>query len=89
MEKITLEYPVKKGNEEIKELTMRRAKVRDQRAADKTGETDGDHEVQLFANLCGVDVDVINDLDMDDYFKLQDVYHSFFTSRRKTRGKRA
>ncbi|WP_419779815.1 phage tail assembly protein [Maridesulfovibrio sp.] len=82
MEPITLDYPVKTGKNkdvEIKELFMRRGKVRDQGAARASSKNDFDYEVHLFANLCEVTPDIINDLDLKDYQKLQKEYKGFLS----------
>ncbi|WP_320169943.1 phage tail assembly protein [Maridesulfovibrio sp.] len=79
MEPITLDYPVDFGGVEIKELNMRRAKVRDQKAARKSTKNDADYESVLFANLCEVSPDLIDDLDMKDYKKLQEKYKGFLS----------
>lgn len=85
--KVKLEFPVEVDGEKITELTMRRPKVRDQRAASKQCGSSGldvDLEPQLFANLCEVDIKVLDELDMLDYGKLQDAYRGFLSSGRKT-----
>lgn len=83
METITLDYPITVDGAEVKKLSMRRPKVKDQLASDKSGGSDGDKEVRLFANLCEVAPAVIEDLDMIDYGKVQEQYRSFLSSRPK------
>jgi hypothetical protein len=79
METIKLSYPVAVGSTEIKELKIRRPKVRDQLAAAKTKGGDAEREVAMFANLCEVESVVIEALDMSDYFKLQEAYKVFLS----------
>lgn len=81
MKKITLKHPVVDNGQEIKELNMRRPKVRDMVAADVggSGKSDAAKEVTLFANLCGVTEEVIGDIDMADYAAVQEVYTSFLS----------
>lgn len=78
-ENIILDYPVEFGGVEVKELNMRRPKVRDQKAARKSTKNDADYESVLFANLCEVSPDLIDDLDMKDYKKLQKEYKAFLS----------
>lgn len=74
---VTLDYPVTVDGEEIKTLTMRRPKARDQIGMERAGPSAAAREVQLFADLCGVKVDVIHEMDLTDYDKLQDAYTGF------------
>jgi len=85
MEKITLDYPVEIGGEKTKELTMRRCKVRDQKAAGKAGNTDEEKETILFANLCSVTPEFLDELDMLDYQKVQETYESFLSPGKKSK----
>lgn len=74
---IELDYPVEADGGEVKSLTMRRAKARDSRDAQRGGGVPAETEIRLFANLCEVAPGVIEELDMADYAKLQDAYHAF------------
>ena len=80
MEPLKLKYPVTHDGIEHAELTMRRAKARDSRDAQRGGGTSADNEIRLFANLCEVPPVVIEDLDMYDYMRLQGVYESFLST---------
>jgi len=78
MKDLALKYPVKIDGTDIKTLKMRRPKVRDQKAASLSA--DGDvaaMEIALFANLCEVTQETIEDMDMSDYRKLQEAYSGF------------
>lgn len=77
METIKLQYPVTAGGTEIKELKIRRPKVRDQLAASKAKGGDAEREIMLFANLCETEPAVIEALDMKDYAALQEAYAGF------------
>lgn len=79
MTTIPLEYPVEVDGAKVKELTMRRPKVRDQKVARKSTKNDADYESVLFANLCEVSPDLIDDLDMKDYKKIQKEYKGFLS----------
>lgn len=67
---IPLDDPVTVDGREVTSLTVRKPKVRDVRLAKKTAKTPDDVEVILFANLCGVTVEVIDDLTLGDYTRL-------------------
>ncbi|WP_235199552.1 phage tail assembly protein [Photobacterium galatheae] len=72
-----MEYPVKIGATEITGLQMRRPRVKDQMIADKQNKHDSDKEIHLFALLCEVDPSVIQELDMDDYEAVKQVFLGF------------
>ncbi len=81
-EKITIElkYPIPIDGIETAALQMRRPKVRDQVLVDKAtmvGKSAAEKEVLLFANLCEVAPEAMQELDMADYKKLQETYGSF------------
>lgn len=75
--KIKLDYPVTVDAREYKELTMRRCKVKDRRAAQKQEKPDA-VEVTLIATLCEVPPNVIDELDSADYAKLTEKLAGFF-----------
>ncbi|WP_031485569.1 phage tail assembly protein [Maridesulfovibrio frigidus] len=79
MTTIKLEYPVEDNGGKIEKLEMRRPKVRDQITAKKTSKSSDELEVLLFANLCEVAPAVIEEMDMKDYSKLQQVYRDFLS----------
>lgn len=85
--KIKLAYPVTIEGVEVNSLTMRRPKVKDQLVSERSGGTNADKEVSLFANLCEVAPDVIEELDLIDYKSLQKEYEGFLSSAPKRRGK--
>ena len=77
---IELKYPVMIDGTETSVLHMRRPKVRDQILLDKAGKVgkgEGEREVLLFANLCEIAPDSLEEMDMCDYRKLQETYSSF------------
>lgn len=80
-ETIELLFPLETG---ISKLTMRRPKVRDIRAASKVEGGDVEVEIAMFANLCEVAPEDINNMDMADYGAIQKVYKSFLSGRKKT-----
>lgn len=76
---ITLGSPIKHGGHEYASLTMREPKVRDSVNASKQASNKADEEVTLFANLCGVSPEVISEMSMRDYAKLQVIYKDFLS----------
>lgn len=75
---IPLAHPVTASGVKIDRLTVRRPKVRDLLVARKTGGGDEvAQEIRLFANLCEVEPDAIEELDLADYSKLQETYEGF------------
>lgn len=58
-------------------LTMRPPLARDSRDAQQAGTTQADAEIQLFANLCEVAPQTIEELHMADYVRLQKAYERF------------
>ncbi|MYE52275.1 MAG: phage tail assembly protein [Gammaproteobacteria bacterium] len=76
-ETIALDHPVEADGAQVTSLSMRRAKARDSRDAQRGGGSPADVEIRLFANLCEVATDVVEELDMADYGKLQDAYNRF------------
>ncbi|ODC01210.1 hypothetical protein A3197_01620 [Candidatus Thiodiazotropha endoloripes] len=75
--RLELDYPVTVKAAEYKTLKMRRPKVKDQLVAERGGVTQAERETVLFANLCDVSPEVIEELDMKDYAKLQERYEGF------------
>lgn len=75
---IKLSHPVVSDGTELRVLNLRRPKVRDVLLAAKIGGTDEEKEIRVLANLCEVAPDVVEELDMADYKRLQDGYRSFF-----------
>lgn len=81
METINLNYPIESAGETISKLNMRRSKVKDRLLVAKMKTTsDEEKEIRLFANLCEVSPNVIEDLDESDYSNLQKAYLNFFKS---------
>lgn len=78
-ETIPLEHPVAHGGVSYKELSMRRPKVRDQLVSQKLAGSESEEEVILFANLCEIPREVVEDMDLKDYGRLQDVYKGFLS----------
>ena len=58
----------------VTKLEMRRPKVRDQITASKAAKDPATQECTLFAALCEVPIETIENLDMSDYTKIQEAY---------------
>ncbi len=79
MQIIELKYPVESSGQILQKLTMRRSKVKDRLLVAKMkNSSDEEKEIRLFANLCEVEPQVIEELDESDYANLQKLYLSFF-----------
>lgn len=81
MQTIKLKFPIETDGENCTNLTMRRSKVKDRLviAKMKTA-SDEEKEIRLFANLCEVSPNIIEELDEADYANLQKTYMGFFES---------
>jgi len=75
--KIVFRFPVKDAGIEVKEVTMRRAKVKDMRIATEISDSDGSYETILLGNLCGLSPEAMDEVDQYDYAEMQSVYKSF------------
>ena len=75
---VKLDHPVTVDGVEHTSITIRRPKVRDERDAKRGGGSDGEAEIKLFANLCEVTPEVIEEMDAADFDRLQDAYFDFF-----------
>lgn len=80
---ITLEYPVKLAEGELKSLKVRRPTLGDHLEADKGGGNDLDREARLFARITGTNQEDLQLLDMADYKALQELYSGFLKPSRK------
>ncbi|WP_339046433.1 phage tail assembly protein [Candidatus Mesenet endosymbiont of Agriotes lineatus] len=82
MNTILLNEPITANGSVISELTLRRPKVRDYLAIDRLDGSDLAREVALTANLASVTREAIEELDITDYVKVQEVLKGFFPSQR-------
>ena len=81
MQIIELKYPIDSSGESVDKLTMRRSKVKDRLIVAKMkNSSDEEKEIRLFANLCEVAPNIIEELDESDYSNLQKAYMDFFKS---------
>lgn len=77
MDTIKLIAPITIANNTYDVLTLRRPKVRDRLAVERLKKTDAEKEITMIANLAEVTVDVIEELDLADYAKIQEVLQNF------------
>lgn len=77
MHKIKLIEPIKIDGVSIFELTLRRPKVRDRLAVERSGNNDAEKEVALIANLAGIPKEAVEELDLADYAKIQEALQGF------------
>lgn len=81
---ITLNAGIEIDGVKTKTLTMRAPKVKDQRAADKLAGDNSDRELFVFGNLCGIAPSDFDEMDLDDYVRVQVAYSNFIKSARNT-----
>jgi hypothetical protein len=79
MTKIKLTNSVKIDGRDVTEISLRRPKVRDRLAVERSNVSDAEKEVQLIANLAELPVEVIEDIDLADYAKLQRALTDFLS----------
>ena len=81
MQNIKLNYPIESDGANITDLNMRRSKVKDRLIVAKMkNSSDEEKEIRLFANLCEVTPNIIEELDESYYANLQKAYMDFFKS---------
>lgn len=76
---VKLKHPVTVKKHKYDKLIMRSPKVRDQITAQKKCSDGIELEITLFANLCEVSNEVIEELEMADYKKLEAAYKDFLS----------
>ena len=74
---ITLSVPLDHDGKKLTEITMRRAKVKDVRAAKALAKTPDEIETILLSNLSGLPIEVVEEMDLADYGKMQEWVISF------------
>ena len=77
MTTITLTEKITVDNKDIQEITLRRPKVRDRLAVERMGQSDAEKEVALIANLADLPKEILEELDLADYNKIQEVLQDF------------
>ncbi|WP_353269870.1 phage tail assembly protein [Wolbachia endosymbiont (group A) of Myopa testacea] len=79
MKTVKLDDPITADGISVSELTIRRPKVRDYLAIERLNGSDLSKEVTLTANLTSVAKEAIEELDIADYVKVQEVLKDFFS----------
>ncbi|WP_264685889.1 phage tail assembly protein [Wolbachia endosymbiont (group B) of Pyrgus malvae] len=79
MTTVKLDNPITVDGISVSELTIRRPKVRDYLAIERLNGSDLSKEVTLTANLTSVAKEAIEELDIADYVKVQEVLKDFFS----------
>ncbi len=79
MEKIKLDNPIKIDGVAVHEISLRAPKVRDLIAASKKNVSESEREVNLIANLAEISPETVQDLDLRDYMKIQEVLKGFLS----------
>ncbi len=82
MEKIKLTEPIKIDGILVSEITLRRPKVRDRLAVERMGNSDAEKEVALIANLASISREAVEELDLADYSKIQEVFQGFLSQQK-------
>lgn len=77
MKKIKLNESIKIDGINVSEVSLRRPKVRDRLAVERMGTNDAEKEVALIANLADIPREAVEDLDLADYAKIQEVLQGF------------
>ena len=77
METIKLISPFTINNTTYETLSLRRPKVRDRLAVERLKKTDAEKEITMIANLAEVTTEVIEELDLADYAKVQEALQNF------------
>lgn len=80
MQAIKLFVPVTISGATYETINIRRPKVRDRLAVERIKKTDAEKEIAMIANLAEVTVDVIEELDLADYGKVQEVLQGFLAT---------
>ncbi|UJQ20359.1 phage tail assembly protein [Wolbachia endosymbiont of Delia radicum] len=82
MQKIKLTEPIKIDGILVSELTLRRPKVRDRLAVERMGNSDAEKEVALIANLASISREAVEEFDLADYNKIQEVLQGFLSQQK-------
>lgn len=77
--KIKLKNPINVDGDNIEVLEMRPPKVRDRLIAEKQAGGVAEKEMIFIANLCNVTPDVMMEVDLSDYVKLQEAVNNFLS----------
>jgi hypothetical protein len=77
METIKLLHPIQYNGVSLKEISLRRPKVRDRLVVDRMTVSDAEKEIILISNLTEISREAIEEIDLADYANIQKVLQSF------------
>ena len=80
-DRVKLSQPLKVGDRNITEVTIRRPKVRDLRAIETARQPDAsemDQGIAMAATLCDLPLDYMDDMDAGDFAAISEVITRFF-----------
>ena len=83
MREVKLDNPIEFDGQRVEKLSIRSPKVKDNIQIQKMQGSDSEKEVAFIARLCNVPIELIEELEMSDYFKLQETLGVFLTKKRK------
>jgi hypothetical protein len=76
-DKIVLAHPVSNNGTLLKEISLRRPKVRDRLVVDRMTTSDAEKEIILISNLAEIPREVLEEVDLADYANIQKVLQNF------------
>jgi hypothetical protein len=77
METVKLTHPIQYNGVTLKEISLRRPKVRDRLVVDRMTVSDAEKEILLIANLAEISREAIEEIDLADYANIQKVLQNF------------
>jgi hypothetical protein len=80
METVKLLHPIQYNGVTLKEISLRRPKVRDRLVVDRMTVSDAEKEIILISNLAEISRDAIEEIDLADYANIQKVLQNFLVS---------
>lgn len=85
MTEYNLKYPIINGGREIKTVTLKRPKIKDQLAVEGIKDP-VEQEITLCSRLTGLDKDLIGEMDLYDYKCMQELLKDFLLGGKSTGG---
>jgi hypothetical protein len=77
METVKLLHPIQYNGVSLKEISLRRPKVRDRLIVDRMTVSDAEKEIILISNLAEISREAIEEIDLADYANIQKVLQNF------------
>lgn len=79
MKEIVLKNPIEFDGALVKSLKMRAPKVKDQLSIEKQGGTEAEKEVRFLALLCACPMELVEELTLADYKRMQEAFVDFLS----------